>query len=77
MAITKDFARSSLIIEVEAGTNSHGSTIYKKKSFAGVKEEATPEDIYAVAEAIKGVMKNPTKDYLINDLSVLTNSEEE
>lgn len=76
MAITKEFDKSALIIEVEAGSTSSGSPVYKRKSFAGVKKEATPEKIYAVAEAIKAVLKNGTRDYLITDLSVLTNSEE-
>ena len=57
MAITKEFDKSALTIEVEARSTSTGSPIYKKKSFARVKQEATPEGIYAVAEAIKAVLK--------------------
>ena len=76
MAITKDFDRSSLIIEVEAGNTSTVSPIYKKKSFEMVKQETTPKGIYAITEAIKAVLKNQTRDYLITHVSVLTNSEE-
>ena len=75
MAITKDFDKSSLSIEVEAGTTTSGSTIYRKKSFSGLTQEATPENIFAVAEAIRGILKNPTRYYFINDVSLLNNSE--
>ena len=77
MAIVKEFQKSSLIIEVENGTNDHGTIVYKRKSFSGVKEEATPEAIHAVAEAIKTVLKKRTRDCLINNVSLITNSEEE
>ena len=77
MAITKVLSTSALSIEVENGLDKEGATAYRKKSFSGVKGNATAENIYAVAEAIKAVMKNPTRNYYINDVSVLDNSEEE
>ena len=51
-------------------------TTYRKKSFAGVKGNAAVENVYAVADAVKAVMKNPTRNYYLNDSNLLDNDEE-
>ncbi|NSB13619.1 hypothetical protein BCD95_001878 [Clostridium beijerinckii] len=39
-----------------------------------MKTDATPENIYAVADAIKAVMEANTRDYFINESSSLANA---
>lgn len=75
MAISKVLASSTLVIEVENGLNSSGNMTYRKKSFAGVKANATVDNIYAVADGIKAVLKNETRDCFLNDSNMLVNDE--
>ena len=72
--INKIINSAALILEVENGTDSKGATVYKKKTFAGVKTNASPDDVFAVAEAFKGVLAKPTRAYYINESSKLVNS---
>ena len=72
--INKTINSTALILEVENGTDSKGATVYKKKTFASVKTNATNDDIFAVAEAIKGVLAKSTRAYYINESSKLVNS---
>ena len=74
MAVTKTIASTSFSIEVQSGLDKAGVPIYSKKSFSGLKADATPENIYAVAEAIKGVLGAKTRDYFINESSALANA---
>lgn len=75
MAISKALASSTLVIEVEKGEDSKGVMTYRKKNFPGVKGNATADNLYAVAEGICAVIKNPTRDYFLNDSNMLVNDE--
>ncbi|WP_342366963.1 DUF1659 domain-containing protein [Clostridium beijerinckii] len=46
--------------------------IYSKKSFANVRTDVSPENAYAVGEAIKSVMSTGTRSTLLNESSSLT-----
>ncbi|WP_271813864.1 DUF1659 domain-containing protein [Clostridium beijerinckii] len=74
MAVTKTIDSVSLSIEVQKGLDKTGDPIYTKKTFSGIKTYATPENIYAVADAIKAVMEANTRDYFINESSSLANA---
>ena len=76
MAITKVLASSALVIEVENGSDKNGVPTYRKKSFSGVKGDAAVENVYAVADAVKAVMKKPTRNYYLNDSNLLDNDQE-
>ena len=75
MAITKVLASSALVIEVENGSDKNGVPTYRKKSFTGVKGDAAVENVYAVADAVKAVMKKPTRNYYLNDSNLLDNDQ--
>ncbi|ADL52902.1 DUF1659 domain-containing protein [Clostridium cellulovorans] len=72
--INKIINSTSLILEVENGTDSKGATIYKKKTFSGIKTNATVDDVFAVAEAIKSILSKTTKGYYLNESSKLLNN---
>jgi xanthine dehydrogenase molybdopterin-binding subunit B len=74
MAVTKTIDSVSLSIEVQKALDKAGDPIYTKKTFSGIKTDATPENVYAVADAIKGVMEANTRDYFINESSSLANA---
>lgn len=61
MAVNKITENSSFSIEVRKGTDSSGNPTYSKKSFSNVKENADPEKVLAVANAIKSVLKDETR----------------
>lgn len=69
MAIGKVLSSTTLSIEVENGVNSSGDVIYKKRSFSGINPNAMPEDIFQVAEGIKGILSKATGDYYLSELS--------
>ncbi|AGF55582.1 MULTISPECIES: DUF1659 domain-containing protein [Clostridium] len=74
MAVTKNIDSVSLSIEVQKGTDKAGDPIYTKKTFSNIKKDAAPENVYAVADAIKGAMQAKTRDYFINESSSLANA---
>ncbi|WP_160680297.1 DUF1659 domain-containing protein [Clostridium sp. C8-1-8] len=74
MAISKVLDTTSFAIEVESGTDKTGAKIYRKKIFSGVKNSATPENVYAVADAIKAVLSAGTRDYYLNEASKIVNA---
>ena len=74
MAVTKSIQTASLSIEVQSGTDAAGDPTYSKKSFSNVKTDAVPQNVFDVAEAIKGVMEASTRDYFINESSSLVNA---
>lgn len=74
MAVTKTIHSTSFTIEVQKGVDKAGDAIYANKTFTGLKTDAAPENIYAVAEALKGVLGAKTRDYFINESSSLANA---
>ena len=76
MAINKVPSKASLIMEIQASSDESGSPIYKRKTYAGLKPEATADDIHAVATAISEVLANPTKNFRIVETSALEEAEE-
>ena len=71
MAISKELQTTTLSIEVQSGVDKNGNPSYKKKNFSGVNSDATPEALVTVADAIKLVLANPTRDTLVNEISAL------
>lgn len=71
MAVSKSLSTTALAIEIESGVDSNGQTTYSKKSFSGVRGDADPEKVYAVADAIKGVLGANTRYYYLTEVSVL------
>ena len=74
MAVTKTIDSVSLSIEVQKSVDKAGDPIYTKKNFANIKTDATSENVYAVADAIKNVLSANTRDYFINESSSLANA---
>lgn len=61
MAVSKVQESASFSIEVRKGTDALGNPTYSKKSFSNVRENADPEKVLAVANAIKSVLKDETR----------------
>ena len=75
MAATKKISSTTLVIETNQGKDKKGNDLYVKKSFSGIKTDADVQKVYAVAEAIKGVLANGAKAYYLRDTSVLAPEE--
>jgi hypothetical protein len=71
MAVTKQIETASLSIEIQSGVDKAGDPTFSKKTFSNVKTGANVEDIYAVAEAVKGVLSASTRSYLLNESSTI------
>lgn len=73
MAVSKIPTSASFSIEVQKGVDSKGNAVYTKKSFSGVKENASPENILAVADAIKNVLSADTGNVYLTVTDSLLN----
>jgi len=71
MAVNKVVSSKSLSIEVKSGTDTSGNATYSKKSFSNVRQDVATQNVYDVAEAIKGVLAEPTRAYFLNSASTL------
>lgn len=74
MAINTIIDSTSLTIEIQNGVDKAGDAIYTKKNFANIRNDASPESLYEVAEAIKNVMEAGTRDTFVNVTSNLVNA---
>ena len=74
MAVTKVISTTSLSMEVQSGTDLAGDPTYTKKTFSNVKTDAPVQNVFDVAEAIKGVLAASTRDYFVNESSSLVNA---
>ncbi|WP_026889568.1 DUF1659 domain-containing protein [Clostridium beijerinckii] len=74
MAVNKVPNSASLSIEVQKDVDQAGDPIYAKKTFSNVKTDAAAQNVYDVAEAIKGVLDAQTRDCFINESSSLVNA---
>lgn len=74
MAANKELQKVSLAFKLENGTDDEGNTVYKTKSFANVKGNASADSIFSVAEGIKTVLRNTTVAYYVNETSLLQNN---
>ena len=74
MAISKELNTTTLSIEVQSSVDKNGNPLFKKKNFSGINGDATPEALVTVADAIKLVLANETRDTLVNEISVLVDN---
>lgn len=59
MAVTKVPQTSRLAIKVQTGVNAAGNPVYRQRSFANIKTAAVDSDVFAVAQGIAGLQKDP------------------
>ena len=71
MAVSKNLKTVTLSMVVENGVDSKGSPVTKKVNYTGVKLDALPESIYAVASAISALLAVGTKSISLVDSSDL------
>mgnify|MGYP004445265557 FL=1 len=71
---TKNLQTVQLSIEVQSALDKDGNPTFKKKNFSGIKKGANLDNIYAVAEGIKGVLKAQTRDYYLTESSKVENN---
>jgi hypothetical protein len=62
---------SKLQIRFEVGIDGDGKPIYKTKSYTNVKESATADQLYPVAEALASLSNNTLDSVKRNDVSDL------
>ncbi|OPJ58520.1 DUF1659 domain-containing protein [Clostridium chromiireducens] len=71
MATSKVISTTTLSIEVQSSVDKAGDPIYTKKSFSNIKNGADPQNVFDVAQAIKGVLSANTGDVYLNESSAL------
>jgi len=71
MATSKIISTTSLSIEVETSLDKAGDPIYSKKSFSNIKNNTNPQNVFDVAQAIKGILSANTRNVYLNEASEL------
>ena len=71
MATSKIISTTSLSIEVQSSVDKTGDPIYTKKNFSNIKNNADSQNVFDVAQAIKGVLSANTRDVYLNEASAL------
>jgi len=71
MATNKVIETTTLSIEVENGVDKGGNTIYTKKTFSGLKNNADAEKLNALAEGISDILKADTRYFYVTETSIL------
>lgn len=74
MAITKVVNETSLIIEVQKGTDVAGDPIYTNRTFSNLRNDVDPQKAYDVAEAIKAILEASTRNTMLSVSSNLVNA---
>lgn len=69
----KSLSSISLIMEIENGVDSKGTTVYKSKSYSNINPSSTTEDILYVSSAIKDILNVTTRNIYVKETSLLTN----
>ncbi len=59
MAVNKIVKSSRLVLQVQTGLKADGTAASKERSFTNVKIDALDADVYAVAQGLAGLQKNP------------------
>lgn len=74
MAVSLEKKSTSLVIEVQNGVDLAGDAVFTTKTFSNIKNDADPTDVYEVAQAIKGIMAENTRDTLLSVTSTINNA---
>ena len=68
----KTLNSSTLVIEVENGTNSSGEIQYKKRSYSNINTTATADALLATANAIRSAISANTRNILVTESSIIS-----
>lgn len=71
MAVSKVVTSTSLVVDIENGVDSNGNTVYRKKTFSGIRTNVDVEKANAVAKAIQDVLESNTGYIYLKDNSRL------
>lgn len=71
MATNKILETTTLSIEVENGVDKSGNTVYSKKTFSNVKNNADVNNVNTVAEGISSILKENTRYFYLTETSKL------
>lgn len=71
MAVNKKIDNSSLSLEVQSGVDKAGDATYTKKSFSGLRNGVDLQNVFDVAESMSGILVADTRNFLINESSIL------
>ncbi|MGL5153241.1 MAG: DUF1659 domain-containing protein [Clostridium sp.] len=67
MAVVKNLVSTSLVLDVRHGVDNSGKPTYRKRTFNQLKEGATTQNIFDVANKIKGAFAGETRDITLSE----------
>lgn len=67
MAITQQILKRSLSINIEDGVTAGGAPKTKARTYSGVKETASDENLHKAGEALGGLMKKTVQSITVTE----------
>ena len=71
MAIEKNIAKVTLSLQYDTGVQKEGVNVLKNTTYSDIDSTATPDNIFAVAYAIKDLQTKTLVNVYLNEKSVL------
>ena len=71
MTINQQLIKRSLVINVEDGVNTDGSTRTKSRTYSEIKEDSQVDKLFEAGNALAGLMANNMVNIMLNDRSEL------
>lgn len=74
MPVTEKFLKRSLTLNIEDGVTAAGTPKTKARTYSGIKEAATADNIHAAGEALGGLMKKTVQSINITEKAEIAES---
>lgn len=72
MAITQQILKRSLSINIDDGVTAAGTPKTKARTYSGIKETATDENLHKAGEALGGLMKKAVQSITVTEKAELS-----
>lgn len=74
MTITQEFLKRSLTLNIENGMTAAGTPKTKARTYSGIREDATADNIHKAGEALGGLMKNTVQSMNVTEKAEIAES---
>ena len=75
MTINKQIVKRSLILSVEDGKNTDGTTKYKARTYSGIKGDVTVDNIFKAGSALAGLNGAAVSSIMLSEKAELAEEE--
>lgn len=71
MAVTSNKVVSAMTLKYKTGVNTSGKDVFKSQKFSTIKLDAADDNLYAVAQALGGLLNYPVAEVQRQDQNTI------